>query len=271
MACKNQASLNDSATGLDGEIAEFYAANRTLTNDQRKEVENCIAYKWGLSFSPKETTSNWRKNELLFYLEPGDAGTAIVRIYPQYNSYTTESHYIDNIELYHIGGVLTDSSADFKSVDNEDENFYEIEVPYLVNSGNSEDKYSMTVRDYDAYGLSSFLYSEAKGALPSSGVLKVENMNLVNADSARGIGAAYARYFGRVRQSIKITALDMARIPSVGDKICIKMSRAPISADDDNIWTVISVQISGDMARKIELTAIRQVDPWIDRNKRVTY
>jgi hypothetical protein len=271
LACKNQASLNDSATGLDGEIAEFYATDRALTDAQRAELEDAIMYKWGLSYSNNESTSKWVKNELLFYLAPGEAGTAILRFYPQFNSYTTESHYIDNVELYSISGVATDSNADFKSVDNEDENYYEIEVPYLVNSSDDANKYTMTVRDFDAYGLSTFMYSEAKGALPSSGILKVENINLKNADSARGIGAAYARYFGRVRQVAKITVLDMSRIPCVGDKICIKMTRSPVSTDDDNVWTIISVQVSGDMARKIDITAIRQVDPWIDRNKRTTY
>ena len=271
LACKNQGSFDDGSSGITGNIAEFYAADRVLTVAQRAELENAIMYKWGLSYSNNETASNWVKNELLFYLEPGEVGNAILRFYPQYNSYTAESHYIDNIELYHISGVLTDATADFKSVDNEDENFYQIEVPYLVSNTDENNRYTMIVRDFDAYGLSNFLYSEAKGAVPSSGILKVDNINLKDADSARGIGAAYARFFGRVRQAIKVTVLDMARIPSVGDKICIKMSRAPVSVDDDNIWTIISVQVSGDMARKIDITAIRQVDPWIDRNKRSSY
>ena len=263
--------FTSSTNSLTGNIAEVYMADRVLTSSQRGTLENAMLYKWGLAYTPKEEAGKWAKNELIFYLEPGEAGNAIIRIYPQYNSYTSESHYVDNFELYHIKGIVTDATGDMGNVDNEDENFYEIEVPYLINNSNQEQKYTMTVRDFDGFGLSGFLYSEAKGALPASGILKVDGVDYTDADSARGMGAAYARYFGRMRQSIKITILDAVRIPKVGDMICVKLTRAPVSADNDSIWTIIFVQVSGDMARQVDVTAIRQVDPWIDRNKRTNY
>lgn len=230
-----------------------------------------LLQKWELASSPNESSTKWTRNEVIFYAGPGEVGNAIIRIYPQYNSSTVETHLVDNLELYHISNILRDSNADFSSVDNEDENYYQAEIPYLVNNSNEQIRFKVGVRDYDAYGLSNFFYSEAKGVLPSSGILQVDNVSMSDLDSARGVGAAYMRYFGRVRQIIKAKIFDAKITPSIGDLISIKMTRAPVSADSDNIWTITYVQVTNSSSNEIEITATRQVDPWIDRNKRATY
>lgn len=207
----------------------------------------------------------WSRFSLEVTLDPGETGTAEIKIYPAQGSTTATSVNVDNVELYEVAAVLTEENSLPSGLEFSDEHYYEAAVSYDVNQQDTAHISRVVVTDSEAR-LASSSTAESKFLIQSSKRADIGTPLTKDIASASGIAAPIAAYFSRMRHLLKIDALGLDRIPSVGEYVHVRDNhRVPELASGFPIWRIVRVGFDPDNAKTVELEVERQSDPVIDR------
>ena len=173
-------------------------------------------------------------------------------------------------------------NAVVSSTDLEKEVFYEARVPYNVNNQKADRASAALVTDSEARGLlSSYdpVAAEGRAVLRASGRLDMGKLgkefaaisDLVVADaqeSAFGVAAAEAFWFGRQRTRIDLDVMDWETVPEVGTFLFAEsVCGVPRTPSEDPLWLIVAVDDASDPTTEIAIEATREMDPVADRDQ----
>lgn len=168
------------------------------------------------------------------------------------------------------------------STDLEKEVFYEARVPYNVSLQKPDRASAVLVTDSEARGLLSSYdptAAEGRAVLRASGRLDmgklgraegaISDVLVANAqESAFGVAAAEAFWFGRQRTRVSLNVMDWEVVPEVGTFLYAEEIRGvPRTASDDPLWLLVGVDDKSDPTTELAIEATREVDPVADRDE----
>lgn len=213
----------------------------------------------------------WQRVNLPFEIEEGYSGTTLVRIYPNVDSAveigSEVAVRVDDCELHPVVAFINEDNATYLPATFEDENFYEVRVNYAENPAVGASNF-VVVNDSSAESIGEVV-SEGRSAIESSGRLNLDGVRATQKQDALEIAAKAVGYFGQMRASMEFSILDFKEVPKVGDSLYFKTeSRSVLDEDDSPFWSISSVAYNLDEnANQIQVTALRHLDPVIDRNE----
>lgn len=215
------------AQSLYGTICEVLVWNRALTTGERQAVEAYLAAKYGIS---------------------------------------SVTLAVDDFEAFKVAAVLKDTTADPLPLEYDPDSSFETEVPFNVNTQQTDFASFIRVTDSEARQLTTAV-SQAKNALPGAKRLVLTNVALQDAASAGGVAAAYSGYFGRLRHRIDFRQENAGnRVPMVGERaIHRRAPRVPELIDEHPVHLIVAVETFGKGAKGVDLKTERQTDLVSDR------
>lgn len=212
------------------------------------------------------STDTWTRASVYVTLEPGECGSAHVRVYPAYDSSTSTTVSVDNVELYEVAAVATERNSTPTGVEFSDEHYYEAAVTYNVNLQDDQYASKVVISDSEAR-LMGTTTPEGRYAIESSRRAEIGTTLYKDSSSAAGVAAALANYFSRMRHRLTVDLLGLTRIPTVGDYIYVTDNpRVPELSSGYPIWRITRVSYNPETAQAISVDAERQSDPVDDRN-----
>lgn len=211
------------------------------------------------------STDAWSRASFFVTLEPGESGTAYVRVYPAKGSTTATTVSIDNVELYEVAAIATERNSNPTGVEFSDEHYYEAAVTYNVNLEEEQYASRAVVTDSEAR-LVGTTTAEGRYAIASSKRAEIGNPLYKDSSSASGVAAALANYYSRMRHVLSIDVMGLSRVPAVGEYVYIYDNpRVPELVNGNPIWRITSVSFQPDTAQTVSLSVERQSDPVSDR------
>lgn len=211
------------------------------------------------------STDRWTRATLVATLDPGEVGTAYIRIYPASGSATATTVTVDNVELYEVAAVVTQQNSMPVGVQFSDEHYYEAAVTYGVNLEQNQYASRAVVTDTEAR-LFSTTASEGQFAIASSKRADIGMTLYKDSASAAGVAAALVNYYSRMRHVLSIDVMGLSVLPTVGQYVYITdHPRIPEVVDGNPIWRITRVGFEPDTAQTISLDVERQSDPVGDR------